>query len=42
MLDHQIMLMERRASIWARIFKTTTIDFLPVKYAELVVERLIR
>jgi len=42
MLDHQIMLIERRAEIWARIFQTTLVDFLPPRYVQLVEERLLR
>lgn len=42
MLDHEIMLFERRARRWARIFNTCEVDYLPPRYAKLVLERLFR
>lgn len=42
MLDHEINLIERRAERWARIFNSNIVDYLPSKYASLVLERFFR
>ena len=41
-LDHQIMLAERKAVCWARVFKTPVTDFYPKKYCAMILEKEFR